>query len=260
MDLSIIIACYNEVDNIGKCLEAIFIDDRLDLEVIIADNESSDGSQEKIKSFQERHHNISLICEKDRGISHAFNNALTAASGRYVLMIGADDRLTKEGLDFLASHIKNFTDDIISFANTRSKNKKHYPPTNLKGLTRQMIVPHPSTIVRRRFIEQYKFPEKYHLAMDYHFFVYMFQRNARYSKSEVALTKIGTSGVSHRHYISSLYEVQKVQKEMKIAFSRTKFLFNTLKFICRRLLENFGLQSVVKFYQKKISLNKKDTF
>ena len=80
--ISIVIPSFNKVDYIGSTLESIVSQDYSNLEVIIHDPGSTDGSLKVINSFVKKYPKIfKLYNEKDKGQLDAINKGLRKASG-----------------------------------------------------------------------------------------------------------------------------------------------------------------------------------
>ena len=91
--VSIIIPCYNERETICKLLEAIYAQTyaRIDLEVVIADGISTDGTRSEIAAFADTHPDLH-ICVVDnprRIIPAALNCALAEAQGEIIVRLDA---------------------------------------------------------------------------------------------------------------------------------------------------------------------------
>lgn len=101
-DLSIIIVSYNTKELTKRCLESLFTqlkNQTLSYEVIVSDNNSSDGSVEMVVDFQKENKNIKLIKNKDNlGFSKGNNVGVAVAEGRYVLFLNSD--VIVENIDF----------------------------------------------------------------------------------------------------------------------------------------------------------------
>ena len=102
--LSIIIVCYNSEKYIEKCIEAIYKVIRTKYEVIVVDNNSSDGSVKILKKFK----NIRLIELKNNfGFSKANNIALKYSRGEFILFLNDDTILLSDvenALNLLKRH------------------------------------------------------------------------------------------------------------------------------------------------------------
>ena len=91
--VSIIIPCYNERNTIRLLLEAIYQQSysRPDMEVIIADGLSEDGTRTEVAKFRELHPDlqIRLVDNPRRNIPAALNKGLDVATGLYVIRLDA---------------------------------------------------------------------------------------------------------------------------------------------------------------------------
>jgi glycosyltransferase involved in cell wall biosynthesis len=91
--VSIIVPCLNETATIGALLEAIYAQSfpRGELEVIIADGLSEDGTRQRIAQFQEEHPDLALqvVDNPSRVIPAGLNLAIRAAGGEIILRLDA---------------------------------------------------------------------------------------------------------------------------------------------------------------------------
>jgi glycosyltransferase involved in cell wall biosynthesis len=89
VELSIVLPCLNEADTIGICVAKamrVSAEHEIDAEVIVADNGSTDGSQEIARKLGAR-----VLDVADRGYGLALRGGIEAARGKYILMADADD-------------------------------------------------------------------------------------------------------------------------------------------------------------------------
>ncbi|MEZ6034332.1 MAG: glycosyltransferase family 2 protein [Planctomycetaceae bacterium] len=89
IELSIVMPCLNEADTLGVCIlkaRAAIHDLNVDAEIIIADNGSTDGSQEIARELGARVVNVTA-----RGYGNALKGGIEASRGRFVIMGDADD-------------------------------------------------------------------------------------------------------------------------------------------------------------------------
>lgn len=102
LDLSIIIVNWNGKDLVRRCIEAVrATTERIRYEVIVVDNNSSDGSQEFIRSaFPD----VTLIENTDNaGFAHANNQGMAVATGRYLLLLNSDAFVNPGTLDAMVA-------------------------------------------------------------------------------------------------------------------------------------------------------------
>ncbi|MCX6035672.1 MAG: glycosyltransferase family 2 protein [Chloroflexi bacterium] len=91
--VSIIIPCFNEQNTIRKLLEAIYAQTfpRANLEVVIADGMSTDGTRAQIASFADSHPDlrIAVVDNQKRDIPAGLNSALKVAQGEIIVRLDA---------------------------------------------------------------------------------------------------------------------------------------------------------------------------
>jgi glycosyltransferase involved in cell wall biosynthesis len=89
VEISIVMPCLNEADTLAVCITkalAAIDGHRISAEIIVADNGSTDGSQQIAESLGAR-----VVPVKMRGYGSALMGGIEAARGRYILMGDADD-------------------------------------------------------------------------------------------------------------------------------------------------------------------------
>ena len=83
--ISFVVPAYNSHATIGKCLQSLAAHARGN-EIIVVDNNSSDGTLEVAKKFR----GVRVFVEKKRGAAAARNSGLAASSGKYIAFIDSD--------------------------------------------------------------------------------------------------------------------------------------------------------------------------
>jgi glycosyltransferase involved in cell wall biosynthesis len=89
VEISIVMPCLNEADTLAVCIQkaqAAIEEHRISAEIIVADNGSTDGSQQIAESLGAR-----VVPVTMRGYGSALMGGIEAANGRYILMGDADD-------------------------------------------------------------------------------------------------------------------------------------------------------------------------
>jgi GT2 family glycosyltransferase len=105
MDLSIIIVSYNTKKLTLECIKSIFVNkDDLNLEVIVVDNNSKDGSFQALKQLEKDKKIILIKNKKNLGFSKANNQGIKKSKGKHVLLLNSDtlvkDSALKKMYDF----------------------------------------------------------------------------------------------------------------------------------------------------------------
>ncbi len=89
IELSVVMPCLNEAETLAICIkkaQGFFEREKISGEVIIADNGSTDGSQQIAKSL-----NATVVNVPQKGYGSALRGGIEAANGKYVIMGDADD-------------------------------------------------------------------------------------------------------------------------------------------------------------------------
>lgn len=122
--VSIIIPVYNTIDYLADCLNSILNQSHDNLEILIIDDGSTDGSIEFIKqNFKDNR--FIFISQVNSGQSIARNNGLKKASGKYIVFVDSDDYLDNPYV--IQKMVKRIEEDNADFIQCefkfRSKSK-----------------------------------------------------------------------------------------------------------------------------------------
>ena len=118
---SIIVPVYNVENYLTACIESILGQTESDLQVILVDDGSTDGSLAIAQAFAAKDTRIEIYTQSHAGQSKARNNGLTHAKGDYIAFVDADDALERDwveqhlaaidGVDYVQSGYKRITVD-----------------------------------------------------------------------------------------------------------------------------------------------------
>ena len=89
MKVSVITVCYNRKATIGQSIKSVLDQDYPDVEYIIVDGNSSDGTKDIIKTYSDKI--TKYISESDNGMYDAINKGLGMATGDIVGLMHSDD-------------------------------------------------------------------------------------------------------------------------------------------------------------------------
>lgn len=132
-DLSVIIVSYNTKRITVDCLSSIFESlqgNNLNIEVIVIDNNSTDGSVEEIKRLQKTHSSIVLITNKENtGFGKANNQAVNVAKSDYILLLNSDTVVLENGIEKLLRKYKE-NENKYQFAGGKLFNQDMTPQSS----------------------------------------------------------------------------------------------------------------------------------
>ena len=81
MKISIITITFNSAKTIQRALESVQSQTYKDIEHIVVDGASKDGTKERIEAYAKAHPNVRWVSEPDEGIYNAINKGISMATG-----------------------------------------------------------------------------------------------------------------------------------------------------------------------------------
>jgi poly-beta-1,6 N-acetyl-D-glucosamine synthase len=103
--VTVAIAAYNEAAVISKTVESILRSRHQDVEIIVVNDGSTDGTREVLQQLVEEHPEIRVINKRNGGKSTALNRAFAEASSEFVVTGDADTLFAPEAIPFLVDHL-----------------------------------------------------------------------------------------------------------------------------------------------------------
>ena len=145
MDISIIIVNYNSLDFIKECISSIRKHDeknRLACEILVVDNNSSDGSVKYLKKQDKRNNSFYLVENKNNvGFSRASNIGALKAKGKYLLFLNPDTRFISGSLgelvDFYSKEDEASRPGVVGAKILNSDRTLQLSPRSFPTLARQ---------------------------------------------------------------------------------------------------------------------------
>jgi len=175
MKVSIITVVLNNAEYIEACIQSVINQDYENIEYIVIDGGSTDGTIDVIKKYEE---NINVwISEPDDGIYYAMNKGIKIASGDVIGFLNADDvYYDSDVLEKILSVMKNsdtdacYSDLLYVDNNNLNKVVRYWHSKEFQtGFFKKGWVPaHPTFFARKIIYDTYgTFDLKYKLAADY---------------------------------------------------------------------------------------------
>jgi len=216
--ISIITIVYNGSKQIEATILSIIKQTYNNVEYIIIDGGSTDGTIETIKKYES---GISYWkSEKDKGIYDAMNKGLRKATGDYVWFINSGDAIYDyDTVEKIIGRIPPETDFIYGETVIVNDNgdilglRRKQAPENLnwKHFKNGMVVSHQSAIVKRDIAPL--FNEKYFLSADYEWVMISLKNSEHIVNSHQILSKYLEKGATTSNLIPSLLERFNIMRE-----------------------------------------------
>jgi len=205
MKISIITAVFNSFHTIEDSLRSVMNQTYRNVEHIIIDGGSTDGTLKVVEKYGKNIYNI--ISEPDRGIYDAMNKGIRAARGDIIGILNSDDLYADESvLETVAktmsdSNVDSCYGDLVYVERDNTEKVRRYWKSgdfHMKRFRRGWMPPHPTFFVKREVYEKcgllnIDFP----LAADYELmlrFLYKYRISTKYIPQ--VLVKMRTGGTS----------------------------------------------------------------
>lgn len=103
--VSVIIPVYNCAEYIGECIDSVAEQTYDNIEIIVVNDGSKDGSENIIKDKRKRYRNILYYKQRNEGVSAARNLGIKKARGEYITFVDGDDLVGKYLVECLVNQI-----------------------------------------------------------------------------------------------------------------------------------------------------------
>lgn len=240
MTISIITVVYNGEKYLADCIESVISQTYSNIEYIIVDGGSNDGSLEIIKKYQ--NHITHFISEKDRGMYDALNKGIKMAKGEVVGILNADDILASP--DVIASIAQTFTserpDALYGNLNyvdpkkiTKVVRKWVAKPYTKKSIVLGWMPAHPTFYAKRALFEKLGYYSlNYGSAADYELMVrFLFKNDVKtvfLNKLIVNMRTGGMSNASFKNRYRAFINDYKALKANDVPFAAVTILLKKL--------------------------------
>lgn len=214
MKISMITITFNSERTLRKTIESVLNQNYEDLEYIIVDGGSKDGTLAIAKEYEGRIQKI--ISEPDRGISDAFNKGLRLATGEVIGIINSDDLLYEGALSKVAECFLAHPGAMVVYGKGKrlyeDGHMRDYLPLPLSAFDYKMPLVHPSTFVKKEAYDRFGgFSEQYKYCMDRAVLLPMYRGGAEFVYLDAYLSYYRMGGVSHKQYLKgTLPEGEKI--------------------------------------------------
>ncbi len=234
--VSLLVLCYNHAAYLQECLDAVAAQTWPEVEIIILDNASTDGSAQLIEAWARRcARPVRLLLEQEpRGICVNGNKLLAAATGRYVGIISTDDvwfpEKTARQVDLLEARGPEFA---VAYADAVRIDPQGVPlePASFIQIHRQFstlpegdvllellrgpFIPVPGTLVRREALVAVGSFDETLIYEDYDVWLRLAAR-WKFAADLVPACSYRVVPTSMIHTVAAQHQVQKIHSDARI--------------------------------------------
>ena len=147
--VSVVVPVFNAESSLSKCVNSIVGQQGVEVEVVLVDDKSVDGSLERCRAFASRLDNVTVIAlEENKGPSAARNAGLEVAHGDFVAFVDSDDYIDPGMLSQMVAAASDFDVSLVCCGVTRE----------IEGQKRrEPIATEPSVVDAMKYLEDMLF-------------------------------------------------------------------------------------------------------
>jgi glycosyltransferase involved in cell wall biosynthesis len=246
--VSIITISYNSVETIADTINSVLAQSYPEIEYIIIDGASTDGTRELVSSFGDKI--TRFISEPDEGIYDAINKGISIATGDIVGILNSDDVYSDEKIieKIAGTFIKNDIEALIGdvqFIDPENDSKiiRYYSSAKCTpSKFRFGFMPaHPAFYVKRDLFEKYgNYKTDYKIAADYELEMrFLLTYKIKYMYLKMPFVSMRTGGISNKSIKSNFILNKEISKACKENGIYTNIFFIYSKYIVK-IFEFFG--------------------
>ncbi len=211
--ISIITIVRNGANEIEETIKSVLSQKDVNLEYIIVDGKSTDGTLEIIEKYKD--YIAIIVSEPDNGIYDAINKGIKLATGELIGLIHCGDYYEPDAVKtVLTGFLDSKADIIYGDQNIIENGIIRIERSNHKYLKKGMRISHPATFVSRKcYLKNGLYDPKYKMAADYDFFLMLYMQNAYFFKINKVLANFRAGGVSGTNFKLSLQENISIRKK-----------------------------------------------
>ena len=238
MKISIITITFNSAKTIQRALDSVQSQTYKDIEHVIVDGASTDGTKELIEAYAAKHTNVRWISEKDKGIYNALNKGIAMASGDVIGFLHSDDVLfSSDSIGQIAGAFADEKTDVVYGDLQYCHGKKvvrrwRSNAFRLSSLKYGWMPPHPTVYVRKEVYQQVgEYDEWFHISADYDMMLRIFSSGYQCHYIPEVLVSMETGGASNKNTKARLSKTQ----EDYIALKKNHVGAGYLTVACKQL-------------------------
>lgn len=174
--VSIITPSFNQAAYLEQTLRSVLEQDHPQLEYLVIDGGSTDGSDSIIRRYESRL--AWWVSERDRGQAEAINKGLDRARGELVAWLNSDDYYLPGAVRAAVAAFEEHPQAALIYGNMLAVdqtgaviNRLTYRPLTLEDLMCFQIIGQPAVFMRRSALGELRLDPAYHLLLDHHLWI-----------------------------------------------------------------------------------------
>ncbi|MEA3349095.1 MAG: glycosyltransferase family 2 protein [Chloroflexota bacterium] len=270
LPVTIVTPSYNQADYLEQTIRSVLGQNYPNLEYIIVDGGSSDGSVDIIRKYADQL--AWWVSEPDSGQAEAINKGLQRASGDIVAWLNSDDLYAPGAIPQAVAEMEKRPHAGMLYGNAVSFDQSGHPLNDLvfddwglKGLVAFNIICQPAVFMRREILEQAGYlHESYHFLLDHHLWlriaqlaeighipsVWAFARHHADAKNVAQAAAFSQDAYRLLDWMKTQPDLAKI-----IARDQRKVLAAAHRFRARYLLDGGCAWPAIKSYLRSLSLH-----
>ena len=234
--ITVITPTWNQAEFIRDTIESVLKQTYREIEYIIVDNCSDDGTKEIVESYCEQDERIIYLREKDHGQAEAINKGLKRATGDIVCWLNSDDFFYDETVleKVMEGFQKNPETGVLvgdGWYCDRDKKMTEYNPSDRHVpdwvITRWYYIMQPSVFWRNH---HQLLDEKYHYVFDWKFFIGLFgSEKVTYTHEAYSVYRMYEDNKTGQDNAARKKEIYLLQKELNISTWNTAWCRHVYK-------------------------------
>lgn len=200
MKITIVSVVLNAKESIEHTILSVLQQTYKDIEYIVVDGESTDGTLELLRQYESRM--TCLISQKDKGLYDAMNKALTIATGDFLIFLNAGDTLvTPYVIEGVASSIKSA--NAVHYGNVVWLNPANKTATFFGGAFGKhrlcfKNICHQAIFYPKCVYKKYKYDLEYRIFADYMYNITLKADNVSFVYLKTIISFFELGGLSDR--------------------------------------------------------------
>lgn len=224
--ISIVTVVLNDVNNIEATIQSVLSQVGCDIEYIVIDGGSSDGTLDVIRKYSSRIQHFESA--KDLGIYYAMNRGIETATGDWMIFINSGDVFSHStSVRNVVNRISPYDDILYGqyLVKYKGGGSRKVLPRNVADIWKGTITSHQAIFIRNGLMKAHQFDCDFKLAADHELVSKLHHSGCRFHYIPEVITEVSAGGVSDIRRSDVFREFSKIaecyfsQKPFRIYFS-----------------------------------------